>query len=252
MSIQSRVSTGISGLDAMLRGGFLRESAILVRGAPGTGKTTLAMQFLLEGARQGEAGLFVSFEEFPKSLYRDAESVGWDLKKYEADGSLKLLFTSPQVLMSSLEMADSPLVMTLLNGNIQRVVVDSLTHYTRITSDSLALRHNYNQIINAFRREGVTAMFLGEEMRSDYTASEKGHLPFLVDCFVMLRYLEIESAIQRAILVLKMRSSDHDKAIHSYSIGPGGLTVGNPLEGRIGLLSGLSQHSIISTVQTAK
>ncbi len=252
MTAEDRVATGIAGLDAMLHGGFIRDSAILVRGAPGTGKTTLAFHYLLEGARNGEPGLFVSFEEFPKSLYRDAQSVGWNLQEYESKGLLQMMFTSPEVLLRSVQSPDSPLMQTMLQNGTRRVVVDSLTHFTRFTSDTLELRQTYNTIINAFRREGVTAMFLGEEMRSDFTTNEKGRLSFVVDCIVMLRYLEIESAIQRAILVLKMRSSDHDKAIHSYTIGPNGLAVGEPLEGRAGLLSGLSRQTMISTVQSTR
>lgn len=252
MSTQTRVATGTTGLDTMLQGGFIRESAILVRGAPGTGKTTLSFQYLLEGTRRNEPGLFVSFEEFPESLYRDAESVGWHLPDYEASGALQLMFMSPQVLLSSVQSPESPLMQVLMANNIQRVVVDSLTHFTRMTDDTFELRRIYNTVTNAFRREGVTSMFLGEEMRSDYTTEEKGRLSFVVDCIVMLRYLEIESAIQRAMLVLKMRSSDHDKAIHGYTIGPGGLTVGDPLEGRIGLLNGLSRHTMISTVQSLR
>ncbi len=252
MNAESRVATGIVGLDTMLHGGFIRESAILVRGAPGTGKTTLGFHYLLEGARRGEPGLFVSFEEFPQSLYRDAQSLGWNLAQYEADGLLHMMFTSPLVLLRSVESPDSPLIKTLMTYNIQRVVVDSLTHFTRMTADTQELRQIYNKTINAFQREETTTMFLGEEMRSDFTADEKGRLSFVVDCMVMLRYLEIESAIQRAILVLKMRSSDHDKAIHSYTIGSGGITVGDPLEGRTGLLNGLAHHALISSVQSAR
>ena len=78
-----RVATGIAGLDEMLSGGFIPGSAILLRGAPGTGKTTLALQYLLHGARNGEPGLLISFEEFPQSLHRDAASLGWDLNELE-------------------------------------------------------------------------------------------------------------------------------------------------------------------------
>ncbi|MEP7286566.1 MAG: ATPase domain-containing protein [Chloroflexota bacterium] len=252
MSTEQRVKTGITKLDAMLHGGFVAESAILLRGAPGTGKTTLALHFLLEGAEHGEPGLFISFEEFPKSLYADAESLGWNLIDYEATGYLQIMFTSPEALLANLSAPDSPLVRTLISANIRRVVIDSLTHLTRLTSDTQELRKKYTTIVNAFRREGVTALFLGEEMRSDFTTNEKGRLSFIVDCLVLLRYLEIESTIQRAILVLKMRSSDHDKAIHGYTITSDGLVVGDALEGQVGLLSGLSHHTMISTVQTKR
>lgn len=246
---EKRLATGIAGLDRMLNGGFIPGSAILVRGAPGTGKTILALHYLMHGALNGEPGLMISFEEFPKSLYRDAESLGWDLRALEAKKQLHLLFTSPAVFLSSLTQTDSLLSRLVRDHNIERVAVDSLTHFTRLTGDSQELRKIYNTVINGLKREGVTPMLMGEEMSDDFTAGEKGRLSFIVDCIVMLRYLEYESTIKRAILVLKMRSSAHDKAIHSFTIGKGGITVGEVMEGHSGLLSGLIRRSLVSTVE---
>ncbi len=249
MPDQARVTSGIPGLDSMLSGGFIPQSAILLRGAPGTGKTTFGLQYLIEGVRQGETGLFVSFEEFPQSLYRDAASLGWDLPALEDEGRLRLVFTSPQVLLRSLSQPTSSLLTMMRELDVRRVVLDSLTHFTQIQSGGHELRRTYHQVISALRREEITALYLGEEMRSDYTQRERGRLSFVVDTMIMLRYLEIDSAIQRAIVVLKMRSSAHDTAIHRYSIGQDGITVGERLEGKSGLLSGLTRRSIISTVQ---
>ena len=229
--------------------GLFQQSAILLRGAPGTGKTTFGLQFLLEGVRRGEAGLFISFEEFPQSLYRDAASLGWDLAEVEETGGLRMIFTSPKVLQLSLATPESSIVRTIHQFDIRRVVIDSLTHFTQLIDDNHELRRTYHQVISAFRREGVTTLYLGEEMRSDYTNQERGRLSFVVDTLVMLRYLEIDSAIQRAVVVLKMRSSAHDTAIHEYAIGQNGIMVGKPLDGKSGLLSGLTKRSIISTVQ---
>jgi circadian clock protein KaiC len=249
MANPDRISSGIPHFDEMVGGGLIRESAVLLRGAPGTGKTTFGLQYLLEGARLNQPGLFISFEEFPQSLYRDAASVGWNLPALEEQGKLRLIFTSPKVLLQSLMTPESNIVRTLQQQGIQRVVVDSLTHFTQLIHDDHELRRVYHQVISAFRREGITTIYLGEEMRSDYTSQEKGRLSFVVDMLVMLRYLEIDSAIQRAIVVLKMRSSAHTTAIHGYSIGQNGITIGKRLEGRSGLLSGLTQRSLISTVQ---
>jgi circadian clock protein KaiC len=249
MADLERVSSGIPNLDEMLGGGFIPESAILLRGAPGTGKTTFGLQYLLEGLRKGEPGLFISFEEFPQSVYRDAASLGWDLPALEKQGKLHILFTSPNVLRQSLATPDSNIVRTIQQHDIRRIVVDSLTHFTQTISNDQELRGVYHQVISALRREGVTALHLGEEMRSDYTSRERGRLSFIVDTLVMLRYLEIDSAIQRAIVVLKMRSSAHDTSIHGFTIAQGGITVGKRLEGKSGLLSGLTQRSLISTVQ---
>ncbi len=246
---EKRVTTGVAGLDTMLHGGFVPGSAILVRGAPGTGKTTLAFHYLIHGALHGEPGLLISFEEFPKSLYRDAESLGWDLRDLESKKLIHLMFTSPQVFLSSLTAVDGPISRLVSAHNIQRVALDSLTHFTRVTSDTHELRHLYNTVINGLKREGVTPMFLGEEAHTDYTAGEKGRLSFVVDCIVMLRYVEVESAIKRAILVLKMRSSAHDPAIHSYTIEKGGITVGEAMDGHSGLLSSLIHRSLVSSVE---
>src|SRR5258708_14142551 len=252
MNCEQRLTSGIAGLDSMLQGGFVPESTILLRGAPGTGKTTIAFHFLLEGVKQGEPGLFISFEEFPKSLYRDAASLGWNLMDYETNGLLQMMFTSPQVLLASLSSPDSPLMRILLSGDIRRVVIDSVTHFTRLTGDTHELRNTYNTVVNALRREVVTAMLLAEETRSDFAHDERGRLSFIADCILLLRYLEIDSAIQRAIVVLKMRSSNHDKSIHPYQIGPGGVKVGSPFASHVGLLNGLSRQTMISTVQTLR
>jgi circadian clock protein KaiC len=222
----------------MLSGGFLPKSIVLVRGAPGTGKTSLALQFLIHGAAQGEAGLFVSFEEFPRSVYRDAQSLGWNLKRLEEDDQLHFLFTSPEVFLASLEPPDSQLNRLIREANIRRLVLDSVSHFDRLTHDGQELRGLYTRAVNGLRREQITALLLGEDSRSSYRQAFKGGLSFLVGAIILMRYVEIDSAMQRAILVLKMRGSPHAKEIRRYVIGTGGLTVLDTFEGREGLLSG--------------
>ncbi len=239
-----RVATGSEGLDKMLSGGFLPSSMVLVRGAPGTGKTSLALQFLIRGAKQNETGLFVSFEEFPKSLYRDARSLGWHLKEVEEQGLLHLMFTSPEVFLASLEPPDSPLNRLIRQAGIRRLVLDSVSHFDRLTDDAQELRRLYTRAVNGLRRERVTALMLGEESRSSYCQAFKGGLSFLVDAIILMRYVEIDSAMQRAILVLKMRGSDHAKEIRRYVIESGGVTVLDAFAGREGLLSGAPREAL--------
>ena len=234
-----RVRTGITGLDDMLRGGFLPGTTVLVRGAAGTGKTSLAMQYLVHGAmEEGETGLLISFEEFPSSLFRDAASLGWDLETLEREGRLHLMFTSPEVFLAGLEIPDSPLEQTLHDANITRLALDSVTHFDRIVKNSLELRRTYNRVVNGLRREGVTSILLAEEPRATIGQTDKAGLSFVVDTVLLLRYVEIESAIQRALLVLKMRGSDHTKEIRRFEIRSGGLDVLDVFEGRQGLLIG--------------
>jgi circadian clock protein KaiC len=241
--MNERVSTGIGGLDAMLAGGLLPGSCVLVRGAPGTGKTTLGLQFVYEGAaRRQEPGLWVTFEEFPQSLYRDAAGLGWDLRALEQAGMLHVMFTSPEVFLRSLELADSPLGRLLVEKGIRRVVLDSISHFTRLGHDTHRLRHVYAAIANALRREAVTALLLGEEGGSDLPAGVAGVLAYVADGVILLRHVEIDSAVQRAVIVLKLRGSDHAKEIRRYEIRPGGIEVTGRFERREGLMSGMTRR----------
>ena len=242
MSKKPRVETGIAGLDKMLSGGFIPGSANLLRGAPGTGKTLLSLQYLVHGALHGEPGLLISFEEFPQSIINDALSLGWDLNALQAQGLLHLYFTSPQVLMTSLEAPGGPLSELFVEKGIQRVVVDSVTHFTRLTNDQQELRHIYHKLVNAFKREGTTSVLLAEEGRMEAQRTERGALSFVVDTIIILRYVEIESAIQRAIAVMKMRGSDHVKEIRRYEIRKGGLVVTGVFEGRESILTGIAHR----------
>jgi len=240
-----RVTTGIKSFDEMLDGGFLPGSMVLVRGAPGTGKTSLALQFLIHGVtKHNEPGLLISLEEFSSSLYRDAESLGWDLGELEASGNLHLIFTSPEVLLASLESPDSHLNRLILDAGIQRLALDSVSHFNRLTDDAHKLRDIYTSVANGLRRGGITSLLLGEESQPQYRRAFKGGLSFIVDAIVMLRYVEIESAMQRAIVVLKMRGSNHAKEIRRYEIGSGGMTVLEVFEGREGLLSGIPHRTL--------
>ncbi len=243
MTRQVRVATGVPGLDEMLSGGLVPGSSVLVRGAPGCGKTSLGLQFLVYGARNNDPGLFISFEEFPASIHRDAESLGWNLAELEEAGQLHLMFTTPQVLLDSLASPQSALARLMMDGSIQRVVLDSVTHFSRLTDDPVKLRAIYNTVVNGLKREGVTSLLLGEESRSPDPRQERGKLSYVVDGIIMLRYVEVESAMQRAIVVLKMRGVDHAKEIRRVEIRRGGMVVTDTFEGRENILSGISHRT---------
>ena len=243
MTKQVRVATGVPGLDEMLSGGLIPGSSVLLRGAPGCGKTSLGLQFLVYGARNNDPGLFISFEEFPASIHRDAESLGWNLAELEEAGQLHLMFTTPQVLLDSLASPQSALARLMMDGGIQRVVLDSVTHFSRLTDDPVKLRAIYNTVVNGLKREGVTTLLLGEESRSPDPRQERGKLSYVVDGIIMLRYVEVESAMQRAIVVLKMRGVDHAKEIRRAEIRRGGMVVTDTFEGRENILSGISHRT---------
>ena len=234
----TRVCTGISGLDELLDGGLIEGSANLVVGATGTGKTTLATQFLYNGVVDyDEPGLLVTFEEFPFSLLRDARSHGWDLGALEEANKLRIVFTSPRVFLANLESPTSPLSRTIRELEIRRVVLDSVTHLQRITGDPVALRKLETATVNGLKREGVTSI-LTCEADGAYLRLDRGRLAYVVDTILLARHVEVDSAIQRALMVLKMRGSAHAQGIHRYEIRDEGMVVTSKFEGLRGLLTG--------------
>src|SRR5207247_7089302 len=123
-----RQRSGSVELDAMLRGGFLERDAVMVDGSAGTGKTTIALQNLVNGITKfGEPGIYLTFEQLPDQIYRDAENFGWDLRKLEEQGKFRLVCTSPDLLLES----DGPSLLldsTIKEIQPRRMVIDSLNH----------------------------------------------------------------------------------------------------------------------------
>ncbi|MCB0168810.1 MAG: ATPase, partial [Anaerolineae bacterium] len=230
--------------------GFLRETANLVEGAPGTGKTTLGMQFIHHGiVHQNEPGLIITFEEFPKQYYHDAAAFGWDFKELEKKGLLKVVMTSPEVSRLDIESVGGMIERHIDEMGARRVVVDSMSHFARITQDPVELRSLEFQFINALKREKLTALLTRESPVLLGESVQEASIGFIVDSYIVLRYVEIESAIRKALLVLKMRGSDHAKDIRQYDITTNGFDVQSKFEGQEGILSGNPRKMAASFVE---
>ncbi len=242
MNDTDRVMTGVPGLDAMLNGGFLRRSANLVEGAPGSGKSTLGMQFIYEGACNGEPGIILTFEEFPEHYYRDAAAFGWNLRELERQNLLKVIMSSPEVTKADFENVGGTIQSLITTIGAQRILIDSVTHFEGLRQDPVEQRKLMYGFLNALKRQELTTVLTRESAHifgtgAEYHPADAG-IQFLVDSYIMLRYVEIESAIQRAIVVLKMRGSAHESTIRQYEINAQGMKVLKPFEGQEGLLSG--------------
>ena len=158
-------------------------------------------------------------------------ALGWDLRAWQDRRAAPSVFHVAASLAEEPGGPAGPLSDLFIEKNIKRVVLDSVTHFTRLTNEQQQLRHIYNRLINALKREGATSLLLAEEGRLEAQRVERGALSFVVDSILLLRYVEVESAIQRAIAVMKMRGSDHVKEIRRYEIRKGGLVVTGPFEG---------------------
>ena len=124
-----------------------------------------------------------------------------------------------------------------------RAVVDSATHFKRLSNDPIKLRDIYNRTVNALKREGITTLLLDEDANiSKPRDGRMPPLPFVVDSVFLMRYVEVDSAISRALTILKMRGSQHDKAIRPYKIQKGGLKLLPPFKDIEGLLTGVTRR----------
>ncbi len=230
---------GITALDKMIDGGVVRGSATVIEGAPGTGKTTLGIQFIVNGIeRFQEPGLIITFEEFPSQYYHDALNFGWDLRKYEEEGMLKIIFSEPEGVLREMEELGGTLETLIDEMGIKRCLVDSLTHFEYAAEEEDQLREMEYTFINSLKREDITALFLRENNNLLGDTSSLSQAPFIADNFFILRYVEIDSSISKAILVLKMRGSQHAKDIRQFNITSNGIEIMEKFVGRQGVMSG--------------
>jgi len=241
----NRLSTGVLGLDQMLGGGWARGDANLIAGAPGTGKTTLGLHFLVAGIQAGEPGVFVTFEYLPQLIYRDALKRGWDLQQWEREGKLRVVCTTPDLLLAELAPGKSVLDDAIAEVGARRVVIDSLTAFEATGRPGDKLRDAMSGLFNHLRLKGISVVktheipqIVGPAMR----VSEWG-LEFLADSVVLLRYVELEGTLQKAINILKFRGGDHDRRFRKYELTAKGLVLAGDFTGIENISGGAARRS---------
>lgn len=224
-----RVKTGIPELDEMLGGGFMEGDAVMVAGSAGTGKTTLALQYLVNGIGEfGDNGIYVTFEQLPDQIHRDAKNFGWDLRKMENDNRLRLVCTSPDLLLETgggERLLDEP----IREVQPRRIVIDSLSHLAMYVEER-ELRKEAYRLIMYLKTKGLSSILIWESPQmigQSFSVTEVG-LSFLVDTIVLLRHVEIQSSVRKALAILKMRGSDHDKRLREFDITSRGVKIASP------------------------
>ncbi|HIE08656.1 MAG TPA: recombinase RecA [Armatimonadetes bacterium] len=238
LSLEERIGTGIPDLDAMLGGGLAKGSWTLVAGPAGTGKTVLCLHFAKEGIERGEPVVFCSLQEGREQLIEVALGFGWDFEGAEREGRLKFLCKAPAELDP--EPLASELISEVRSIGARRVVIDSITEIGASVGEESRLRDYLFGLFSALRREGATVMVTQEvpELFGVEIAAVGG-ISYLSDNVILLRYVEIQSRITRAITVLKARGSQHEKLLREFRITPKGLEVLEPFSEYSGVVSGI-------------
>jgi len=218
--VDTLVKTGIAGLDDILLGGLPRHNNVIVEGAPGTGKTTLGLGFIYAGATlHDEPGAIVSFELDAAKLMRDAAGFGWDLQGMLDAGNIRIIQTSPAVLLNEFRTTEGVLAESLRAMGAKRLLIDGLTPM-RLYADmhGLPFREDVHMLIEAFNRLGVTTIVTAERDESPATAA---HERFVFDTIITLARGETRRRVQRRLTVQKSRGQDFIGGSHTMRIEAG-------------------------------
>jgi circadian clock protein KaiC len=220
---EERVAFGLAELDRMMGGGPTQGSNTAVIGNPGTGKTLLALQYVLQGHRRRERGLFVSFHETEQQLIAKAVALGLEAPAALADGVDFLHYVpaelDPDVVATTIRR-------TVAESQVKRLVVDGLDELLGGLLDQR--QSGFISALMAYARNAGVTLCVTQEIGTSLEREAQQHTTSYSaysDNIVLLRHLEYRAELHRVLSVIKMRDSDHDRTIREFRIGTGGLTV---------------------------
>lgn len=240
MTASDRCPTGITGLDDILGGGFPRNRSMLLAGTCGTGKTTFAMQYLVQGIlKYNEPGVLVTLEQDSEELRGDMLRYGWDLRKLENEKKLIIIDTSlskigvkeyvtsipvdPDKSFSLLpgefdfERITELVITTAKNINAKRVVIDSLPALDILSRSETNIRRILLQMNYEFKSHGLTSIMI-TEIAEDDGISHHGVEEYIADGVIILK--TNEALDTRTIKIRKMRLTNHTLKPLALDINP--------------------------------
>jgi len=230
------VKSGIDELDRLVGGGLDEGTSCLLLGAAGTGKSTIALQFAANAARQGSRVLMCLFEEALETLKARAASVGMPLDDDLASGNLKILQVNPA------ELTPGEFVHRVIHeveaSGCRIVVLDSVNGYMYAMPDVRFLNIQLHDLLSYLNSRGILTLLIVAQHGLVGQMHTPIDLTYLADTVVLLRFFEQGGRIKKAISVIKKRIGKHEDTLREFKIDAGGVRVGEPLEAFHGVLTG--------------
>jgi circadian clock protein KaiC len=235
---ERKSSSGIGSMDTLLGGGLERGTSTLIVGAAGTGKSSLAAQFVVAAAERGEKSAMFIFDESVHTLVSRMRGMGVDLEGCRDSGMVAIRQIDPAELTPG-EFAH--LIRHEVEANrVGMLVIDSLNGYLNAMPGERYLAIHLHELLMYLGEHAIATLLIGAhqgiigtQMRTPVDAS------YLADAVVMLRYYENRGEVRQAISVMKKRGGEHERTIREFSLGPGGIRVGEPLRDFRGVLTGV-------------
>jgi circadian clock protein KaiC len=219
-----RLSSGVPGLDGLLGGGLLARSITLVSGSPGCGKSTLGLQFILQGTKSGEHGLVVTMEEGPAQILSTAQALELPLKEASERGLVEIFYLSREHVRAAQFL--TILADKIRERGVSRLVLDGTSHIVDGGLSPDAPRQLLFNLATRFKMLGVTCLFTLEAktMYSTQSATDQG-FSTVADNLIMLRYARVQGERIPTLTVVKTRGTSHDRNTYGFSLGKGGIRI---------------------------
>ena len=233
-----KIKTSIKGLDVLLGGGIPSRHNVFICGGPGTGKTSLSMEFLYRGALGGESGLFLSLEEDVDSLVENVNATFTKWIKFNQlvkEKKLMLVTQESYIHVDMPETGVSPyytfsklhdkLDEVIDDNKIKRVVIDSASILNLFFDNDLEYRRTVLNLLRDLKKKGCTAMLTAELQNVNRDTVRFAIEHFVTDGVILLYLLEQQERRISAIEVLKMRGCEHSKVLTPFKITSNGIEV---------------------------
>lgn len=218
-----RVSTGVTRLDAMMGGGYYRGTSVLISGAPGTAKTTLAGSFAHAAAESGERTLYVSFDEDAHQIVRNLQSVDVDLEPFVADGTISMLSLRARGYSPETHVVE--IINAARNHDADNLVIDPISVFTHF-GDTQAAEDAALRLIDFAKSAGITIVSttLLATKSPEIEATPVG-LSTIADTWLHLSYQKKGGERNRALSVIKSRGMKHSNQVRELLLGDDGVTL---------------------------
>ena len=220
------VKTGVDGLDSILNGGIVKNSAVLISGNPGTGKSILGQQFLYEGVdRFDEGGIYLTFEETEEDIRQAAESIGFEgWADYVEEGRIKVYDKRTLLREGDFSSTLDRILGDLQAAEYDRLVLDSLTMFQLFFDDEKEERQYLLKFIDILKESGLTSMMTTEQS-AIFPETEIGLENFLTDGNIYLIQSPAGATSNRYVWVAKMRKQSIKNSMFPLEIDHGGIQI---------------------------